>query len=131
MFKKFALILLILSYSISIFGMSVKKFYCCGKLKSISVLFQNTGQKENTKNSATFGNNCCKTTYQNFQVKDNHFASADVNLPAKYFTPITTVFNLFSSSTFTLQKVNCTYQSHAPPLFRHIPIYLSNRVFRI
>lgn len=130
--KKFTLIFLILSYSISIIGMSIKSFYCCGKLKSISVSLANNEQKKNSEKSNSLDNDCCKTTYHSFQIKDNHFASDDVNVPAKYFTQIAYDFNEFSSLNFASQEAKYCYQTHAPPLLgKTIPLYISNCVYRI
>ena len=127
--KRLLLIPLILIYSISIFGMNVKSFYCCGILKSVSITFKSEQKKSEQKTS--FGKDCCKTTYQTFQVKDNHLASTDVNIPAKQFVQIVFIPNLYFSPDVILHEVTYNYQSHAPPLHKHAPLYISNCIFRI
>lgn len=130
--KKLAVIFLLLSYSMSIIGVTVKSFYCCGKLKSFSISFADNDQKKNSEKGGSFGNDCCKTKYQSFQVKDNHFITDEVKLPSKYFTQ--TVYDLSGFSSFNLisLEAKCGYQTHAPPLLqRNIPLYISNCVYRI
>src|SRR3954469_20615080 len=79
--KKAALILLILIYSMSIFGVGLKEFYCCGKLTSVSITLINTGKEKCKKGDSK--DDCCKSKYQFLQVKDKHFASVHPSLPLK------------------------------------------------
>ncbi len=80
--KKLALILLIITYSMSTFGVSLKEFYCCGKLKSVSVSLVDTGKAKCSKGGLEDG--CCKLKFKTLKVKDNHFASVHPVLPLKY-----------------------------------------------
>jgi hypothetical protein len=124
--KKIFLILLICAYALSTMGVGLKEFYCCGKLKSKFITL--TGN--NKADCTTEG--CCKTKHQFLKLKDNHLASADIYLPVKHFVTLSfgTSACLIAAS-FAQQTVH-TNGSHAPPLYdKELPLYLSNRVFRI
>ena len=53
--KKLSLILLILIYTSSTFGMVVKEFYCCGKLASVSLLFSSESKQKAEKSRPIWG----------------------------------------------------------------------------
>src|SRR4051794_8835060 len=99
--KKIVLILLILIYSMSTFGVGLKEFYCCGKLKSISVTLIDSGKEKCNKGDDKGG--CCQSKYQFLQVKDKHFASVHPSLPLKYNIA-------FVSTIFYFQAVPCIQQ---------------------
>lgn len=91
--KKGLIIAILLSYSIASFGVSLNYFYCCGKLKTVS-LTANTEAKDCTGKSKK---GCCdnKTVTIKLKVdqKENqqsvyHFipASSPVILPADNFS---------------------------------------------
>ncbi len=127
--KKFALILIICIYSLSTVGFNLKEFYCCGKLKSVTVALA-----QDTKQKCSKGDNkddCCKTKYQYFKVKDNHLASAHVATPLNSFSDLHTITPSYQSISFATQEIDVINGSHAPPLYTGVPIYLSNCVFRI
>src|SRR5688572_10806484 len=80
--KKISLILLICIYSLSSFGVSFKEFYCCGKLKSISVSVLPDAKNNCNKDRTDEG--CCKTKYQYFKVEDKHLTVAVADVPSKF-----------------------------------------------
>ena len=123
--KKAGLILLLCIYALSIFGISLKKFYCCGRLISISVsIAQTVEQGKRT------GDGCCKTQYQSFKVKDNHIGSSQVSLPEISCTGILHSIPLSQVDLCSLE-VNRINKSHDPPGSEGNPPYILNRVFRI
>ena len=127
--KKVALILLIITYSMSSFGVSLKEFYCCGKLKSVSVSLVNTEKAKCNKGGLEDG--CCKLEFKTLKVKDNHFASIHPEALIKYSVELLSNGTTYEPLVFTSQKVDLINGSHAPPLHKGIPIYISNCVFRI
>ncbi len=124
--KKIAVIVLTLIYTASVYGVTISKFYCCGKLAevSLSASFQSqTGCKAN-------GPACCKTIKANYKVKDNHF-SAQTNLALKNsFTLIRSVLFIPGSPAITGPKEIKAYNSQAPPV-RRDPLYIRYSNFRI
>jgi hypothetical protein len=127
--KKVALIFLIIIYSMSAFGVAFKEFYCCGKLKSITVVLTDVKEDKCTKGESDDG--CCKTTYQYLKVKDSHLVAADVTAPLSFSTDLHTPALPLQVFFFTTNHVDVINGSHAPPLHRDVPIYISNSVFRI
>ena len=127
--KKITLILLIGIYAVSVSGYSVKGFYCCDNLTSVKISFS-----ENTHNhplKSTDKSRCCKTTYQYFKVKDNHFAADHINAPAKFFAEV----QLFSETSqpllFASHKVNISHRSNAPPLYNGVSLFVANCTYLI
>ncbi len=126
--KKVVLILLICSYSLATMGFSLKEFYCCGKLKSVTVAL--TPNKKQPCNKGD-GSGCCDNKYQFYKVKDNHFSGKDVDISLKYFTDLNFFISEVQQILFASRKIHVINGSHAPPLYTGVPIYISNCVFRI
>lgn len=127
--KKIIAILLLSVYSLSTLGLGLKSFYCCGNLKSVTVtLSQNEHQKCSKGDNTT---DCCKTKYQFFKVKDNHFAADHISSPVKHCIQL----NLFTSSfhviNYPSEGIIIDNKSNAPPLIYTVPDYIFNCVFRI
>src|SRR3954469_57946 len=127
--KKAALILLILIYSMSTFGIGLKEFYCCGKLTSVSITLLDTGKEKCKKGDSK--DDCCKSKYQFLQVKDKHFASVHPSLPYKNSIELASTTSSFHTVSLIPQEIDVINGSHAPPLYQGIPIYISNCVFKI
>jgi hypothetical protein len=127
--KKITVILLLCIYSFSTLGLSLKSFYCCGNLKSVTVSITQDEQKKCANGDDT--SDCCKTKYQYFKVKDNHFAGDHLDCSLKHFVEL----NLFTSSfqviNYHSEQINIAHQSNAPPLIHAVPDYIFNCVFRI
>lgn len=127
--KKITLILLISIYAFSTFGLSLKEFYCCGKLKSIAVSVTYRGNDKWSKTGCNDG--CCKTKYQYVKIKDNHLATGEVTIPVNYFSDLFSENLSFQRLSFISPQVNIINGCHAPPLHSGVPVYISNCVFRI
>lgn len=81
--KKAAIILLICVYSLATMGFSLKQFYCCGKLKSVTFsLLQEAKDKCGNGDDKT---GCCDSKFQFFKVKDNHISADQADFPFKHF----------------------------------------------
>lgn len=126
--KKAALILLICIYSVATMGFSLKQFYCCGKLKSVTVALTQDAKRKCSKGS---GSGCCDNKYQFFKVKDKHKSANTVSCPVNHFTDLHLYTSSFSNTTFAALKTTITYSSHAPPLHLGVPVYIYNCVFLI
>ncbi len=128
--KKIALILLICSYSLATMGFSLKEFYCCGKLKSVSVALGNDIKQNCGKGT---GSGCCDNKYQFFKVKDKHISAAKVSSLATYFNDLGlfTPSSSFHQIWFASPKIIVANRSNAPPIRSGVSAYLYNCVFRI
>lgn len=116
-------------YSLSTLGLSLKSFYCCGKLKTVSITLSQDLQKKCTK--ADNSKDCCQTKYQVVKVKDTHVVADHVNSPVKNFIEINLFSSAFQTIHFLTQKDLIEYKNNAPPLIQGVPAYIFNRVFRI
>lgn len=127
--KKFVSILLICIYSLSMLGVGVKQFYCCGKLKSTNISFVQDAKEKCAKGNEMSG--CCKTKFKSLKVKDNHVAAGDISNPAKHFTDLHLFTPSFEIMTLASEPKNVTNTSHAPPLHHGVPVYILNCTYRI
>ena len=119
--KKAALIFLVLVYAFSTTGISLRGFYCCGKLESVKFTLAEYGK----------GNgDCCKTTYQSYKIRDEHIVAEAISTPVLNYALI----NSFNSCRYTpafFSKQVVGTVNHAPPLFYGVPAYISDCVYRI
>ena len=71
--KKFAIILILICYTTASFGVSLNYFYCCGKLKTISIATK-------TKDKSCKGNlkkDCCKNQKVKVKLKSDQKVAED------------------------------------------------------
>ncbi len=127
--KRVVLIFLIGVYSLSALGIGLSGFYCCGKLKSITLAFTTNGKDKSTKGVNNEG--CCKTKYQYYKVEDKHLATVEQATLNKYYTNPVSFITPYKNTCFVPQQVNILNGCNAPPLHTGVPIYISNRVFRV
>ncbi len=127
--KKIIAILLLSIYSVSTLGVSLKSFYCCGKLKSVTVSVTQDQQQKYGNDDAT--SDCCKTKYQFYKVKDNHVAADVINTPVLHVINLHLFTSPFEVINYPSEEIYVVYQSNAPPLFHAVPDYIFNCVFRI
>jgi hypothetical protein len=124
--KKVAIILLVLVYSASVYGVTINRFYCCGKLADVSV----SANCQYKRDSKAIGSACCKTIKTNFKVKDNHFsAKTDLTLKSSFALINVVFFIPASPEIINLREVNA-YNSQAPPAQRD-PLYILYSNYRI
>jgi hypothetical protein len=108
--KRISLIALVFIYLLSCAGVGAERFYCCGKLASVSFSY---GAADHA-GSQTSNKKCCKTEKLSFKIKDNHISSAKLAL-AKVFAANTVVFSwLPFQSPVQVAPVQAN-QSNAPP----------------
>ena len=127
--KKAAIILLICVYSLATMGFTLKHFYCCGKLKSITFSLVQEAKDKCAKGDDKSG--CCDSKFQFLKVKDNHISADQAIFPVKHFVDLHFFTPSFQDISFVSQKTIIAYKSNAPPLHKSIPIYIYNCVFRI
>ena len=127
--KKITAILLLSLYSLSTLGLSLKSFYCCGDLKSVTVSLTQDEQKQCSNGDDK--SDCCKTKYQFFKVKDNHFVADHVSSPVKHFVELNLFTSTFRIVNYPSEQIYVANKSNAPPLLHGVPDYIFNCVFRI
>lgn len=127
--KKIAIIFLLNVYTLSVLGIGIRQFYCCGKLKSTTITFIQEVKEKCGMSDAM--KNCCKTKFKNFKVKDNHIFSDGFISLVKHFTLLHIIPSSHNESISANQFYTITGTSHAPPLKQGIPIYILHCVYRI
>jgi hypothetical protein len=127
--KKIIAILLLSLYSLSTLGLSLKSFYCCGDLKSVTVSITQDEQQKCRNDDGM--SDCCKTKYQFFKVKDNHVAGDIISAPVLHFLNVHLFPSSFQIINYPSQEVYSANPSNAPPLLHTVPDYIFNCVFRI
>ena len=123
--KKIALILMISMYAFSSFGIGIKQFYCCGKLKSTSFSFIQDAKKL-CKESG-----CCKTTFHSLKIKDSHIGTDAINNTTKFFSETLILHPSHKVVYLVEQQSLIINTAHAPPLLNGLPLYISYCVYRI
>lgn len=125
--KKFVVILVLFSYTVSVTGLTVSSFYCCGKLKSTKIVFASTNKKSCTAKMSN--KKCCRYDESFVKVNDNHFGSTAEFVPDVHVAEVV-YFDALSLLQNRLSSLN-THYSNAPPLNCSQPQYLMNCNFRI
>ena len=125
--KRTALVLLTAIYLFSCVGMGINRFYCCGKLASVTLTY---GAADNTGKETGNKYNCCKNERETFKVKDSHFSSVSFSLdhPVPAIVPAF-IFN--DERLISLLHAKIVYKSNAPPGSPAAPIYTLNCTYRI
>ena len=127
--KKAAIILLICIYSLATMGFTIKHFYCCGKLKSVTFSLAHQAKDKCAKGNDKSG--CCDSKFQFFKVKDKHISADQADFPVKHFVDLHLYIPSFQDISFVSQKTTIAYKSNAPPRHQGTPTYIYNCVFRI
>ena len=124
--KKLLAILIMLMYGFSSTGMTISLHYCCGKLKSIDWTVPKHKSCDHQQKMA--GKPCCETKLISYKDKSDQDASGFILKPAP--------------AVFIAPQINCDQmvkqedrwyipEVFASPPHLSLPLYISNRVFRI
>lgn len=121
--KRTALLFLTAIYLLSLVGIGVNRFYCCGKLTSVTLTYVSADHTDQ--------NNCCKHESKSFKIKDSHVTvnvtvlspSAPAILPSPVYQ---------AAVNIAIEQAHpAGYQANAPPGSPAIPIYTLNCTYRI
>ena len=128
--KRVVLISLICIYALSIGGVGIEEFYCCGKLTSVTVALVVTDKDTCAKGDNSDG--CCKTKFQYFKVKDTHLLNGELGNLFTYPAEPSSFLSFYQDVSYVLSReVGIINGIHAPPLPDSVPIYLFICVFRV
>ncbi|MGZ3763724.1 MAG: HYC_CC_PP family protein [Mucilaginibacter sp.] len=126
--KRSALILLTAIYLLSCVGMGINRFFCCGKLLSVTLIY---GAADNAVNKPGKKDNCCKNEQQSLKVKDSHFNTTALSLNHPLPVLIQSFTHLDNLDTVKLLQTKIAYHGNAPPGHPDIPVYALNCAYRI
>jgi hypothetical protein len=113
----------------SVVGYGVKEFYCCNNLTSVKFSFSENAQNHQVK--ATDKSDCCKTKYQYFKVKDNHFAANNISASANFFAEVPVFHDSLKPVLFLSQKINIANPGNAPPAYNGVSLFVANCTYLI
>ncbi len=124
--KKTAIIVLLCIYTASVFGVSVNRFYCCGRLQSTTVSAI-AFSKNDTKDDG-----CCKHQQNVLKVNDSHEASEASKVAKNGFVLIHTAVAVYQSQALFVTAANCNHNIiNGPPPLLHSPLYTMFCNYRI
>jgi len=126
--KRTALILLTVIYLSSLVGVAVNRFYCCGKLASVTITY---GASDSNGDKSAKKDHCCKHKIQNFKVNDSHFNVASFSFDHPLPAIIPGVIHLDNDQIFKVLPATVAYNGNAPPGYSNIPVYTLNCTYRI
>jgi hypothetical protein len=124
--KRGIIILLTGIYLLSLVGIGINRFYCCGKLASVTLVY---GAADNAKHSSARKYKCCKDIKQNLKV--SHFNATSISLDG--LAPVILPFpaNFDGEKTLTYSTNQVVYQGNAPPGHFIVPAYTLHCTYRI
>ncbi|KIO78246.1 hypothetical protein TH53_04305 [Pedobacter lusitanus] len=128
--KKALSILLILLYTTASFGLSVKQFYCCGQLSSVSLDLEQSINEQHSESSEK--GRCCENQFRN--IKGSHILSAQSASPAKCLKSqfLLNFITLYQGLIpVTAEYLTAVHPGNAPPITGNIPVYILNCTYRI
>ena len=127
--KRAFLLTMISVYLLSSIGIAINKFYCCGELRSTTIVESSEALADCKMPVQTPG--CCDKSSKTFKVKDQHLASGSVTLTA---SPVISILNSFFRLDLVSPvsvKESIAFNYHAPPDLSGKPLLILNCTFRI
>lgn len=127
--KKASLIILLCLYALSISGIGIKQFYCCGELSSTTISFvqevkEKCGQEDRMAD-------CCRTNFTSLKVKDNHIAADGIYSPVKQFINLHLLTLPFQVPVLVNQPMDVACSSHPPPVQLTVHSNILHCIYRI
>lgn len=126
--KKLLVLLLLLSYGLSSFGMTLHIHYCCGKVDNVKlapVKDHSCGVDKPGKKKA-----CCDDKQVDLKIKADYKNESSAWLKIKSFAEAPVVAHFFQvvaagSNVFDYRK------NYSPPHERSVPLYIQHCIYRI
>jgi hypothetical protein len=125
--KKLLFFIVFIIYSLSSFGVSLNYFYCCGKLKQVSVALKHKGGECN----GFKGKDCCKNKIVQLKISDEQQHQPIVALGIEKLFPVGVLQATFSPQAIIGLIDTSSFISHSPPLLSHTSLSILFGVFRI
>ena len=122
-------ILLLLIYSVASLGTGLKKHYCCGKLKSVTIAFLAIEKHKCSESNETAG--CCKSVVEYIKVKNDQLATTELQTPAKVYAETRNLLLPWDPFLYNLLQVTVAKSYRSPPSPYNVPIHIYNCVYRI
>jgi hypothetical protein len=127
--RRVTAISLLLLYSLTLVGLGVKQFYCCGKLMETSLGLANSTVHHCKMDEQKKG--CCETAFKTLKVEDSHFSAEGVNIPATFFFTLVGIAIHSWTIEPLIERPYYIHYGNGPPLYSCIPTYMLNCIYRI
>jgi hypothetical protein len=127
--KKLLVILLLIMYGTSSFGMTVHFHFCCGKLKAVDLTPPKDNHCNSSKSYQIGEKPCCENKQVEIKVSGEQDFAKDFYVP---FSPVAikpVQLDLFFSDPLVGKRL--LPEVFAPPPKSSQPLYILNSVFRI
>jgi len=127
--KKLASISLLLFYLLSISGVNIRSFYCCGEIASVRITYTPPPNRHSPKDA---DNNCCNDVTHFFKIHD----AQQVAITDFFFTPPVLQIPILSRAFVLIIGVEQTALNHSfvsqfPPGRTALPLFIRNESFLI
>lgn len=126
--KRASLIVITAIYLFSCVGIDINRFYCCGKLASVTVgysIVDKPACKAHNKN------NCCKNEKQNFKLKDSHVNAVAFHVKHAVNFIFVSYCHFWTRTDVKPLFTPLAYNGNAPPGTLNVPVYTLNCSYRI
>src|SRR5215217_4895397 len=127
--KKLVVILLLIMYGASTYGMTLHFHYCCGKLKNIDFTSPKNNHCGRGKTHTMGSKPCCDNKQVEIKLKGEQ-AAAKTFHPAFHYDVLKPVYQQYFVSTPAESK-KLVPEIFAPPPSSPQPLFILNCVFRI
>lgn len=127
--KKLLVILLLIMYGTSSFGMTIHFHYCCGKLKKIDLTPPKESDCKAVSTHMMGAKRCCDNKQVELKIKSEQDASK-VFHPSFHLDAAEPLQHNYSAFT-PLQNKKLIPEVFAPPPIASQPLFILNCVFRI
>jgi hypothetical protein len=129
--KKIIVILLLLIYSGSTFGVTVHLHYCMDELVGWTLWHHGDNEKCGKCGMAGKKSGCCKDEHKSFKVKAEHQKGDVAKLIQPFLSPVIVAPAYNYSDNISYRPLAISYPvSHAPPL-QGTPLFIQYCVFLI
>ncbi|MFV0606401.1 MAG: HYC_CC_PP family protein [Niabella sp.] len=126
--KKFTIIAVLMFYSLAVFGVSVNYFYCCGKLKKVSI--QLDQPPVNHQCHMKGGKDCCKNKSVDVKIDQQQQFSQQIVFEPLFFAITNSTSLSYHIISLTGEQQNFCLQNRPPPL-SPTPLHILHAHFRI
>lgn len=114
--KRIVVLTILVCYSIASFGVSVNYFYCCGKLKTVSLVDKSTEQNCKGKKKKA----CCNNKKVRIQLKEDqqqNTANTNYEIVAPFTVAVLPEYGFSVSNNVVTEKQPVLYKRPPPNLF--------------
>jgi hypothetical protein len=127
--KKLIVILLLLGYGLSSFGMTLHVHYCCGRIDKIDITPVKSDKCPVDKKTTKKG--CCDDRQVELKIKTDYKNEPSALLKCKSFNDVLLIDNFSTAVFIAVNDSPVHYKEISSPSGAYIPLYKKNCTYRI